>query len=232
MRRGEVDVVLVGADRVAANGDTANKVGTYPLAVLAARHGIPFFVCAPTSSIDLDDAGRRGDRDRGAPGRRGADDPRRRRSRRPGTDVRNPAFDVTPAELISGIVTEEGVVARAVRTGLAGAVARRRRAGRRRDRRSRRLRPRTRRRAADAAPDRRGRRLMASVAIDRPPDPRARDPGDHRPRPAPRSSSRRTACFAAYALCDLEDREFGRTRWGARVRRRPARRARPRVLRA
>ena len=53
MARGEVDVVLVGADRVAANGDTANKVGTYPLAVLAARHGIPFYVCAPTSSVDL-----------------------------------------------------------------------------------------------------------------------------------------------------------------------------------
>ena len=52
MSRGEVDVILVGADRVAANGDTANKVGTYPLAVLAARHGIPFYVCAPTSSID------------------------------------------------------------------------------------------------------------------------------------------------------------------------------------
>ena len=54
MARGEVDVVLVGADRVAANGDTANKVGTYTLAVLAARHGIPFYVCAPTSSVDLD----------------------------------------------------------------------------------------------------------------------------------------------------------------------------------
>ena len=53
MARGEVDVILVGADRVAANGDTANKVGTYTLAVLAARHGIPFYVCAPTSSVDL-----------------------------------------------------------------------------------------------------------------------------------------------------------------------------------
>ena len=74
MRRGEVDVVIVGADRVAANGDTANKVGTYPLAVLAARHGIPFFVCAPTSldrprrrrtatAIEIEErAGRRGAR--------------------------------------------------------------------------------------------------------------------------------------------------------------------------
>ena len=66
MARGEVDVVLVGADRVAANGDTANKVGTYPLAVLAARHGIPFYVCAPTSSVDLATADGVGDRDRGA----------------------------------------------------------------------------------------------------------------------------------------------------------------------
>ena len=54
MASGEVDVVLVGADRVAANGDTANKVGTYTLAVLAARHGIPFYVSAPTSSVDLE----------------------------------------------------------------------------------------------------------------------------------------------------------------------------------
>ena len=53
MARGEVDVIVVGADRIAANGDTANKVGTYTLAVLAARHGIPFYVCAPMSSVDL-----------------------------------------------------------------------------------------------------------------------------------------------------------------------------------
>ena len=66
MARGEVDVILVGADRVAANGDTANKVGTYTLAVLAARHGIPFYVCAPTSSVDLETPGRRGHPDRGA----------------------------------------------------------------------------------------------------------------------------------------------------------------------
>ena len=62
MSRGEVDVVLVGADRVAANGDTANKVGTYPLAVLAARHGIPFYVCAPTSLGRPRDGRRLGDR--------------------------------------------------------------------------------------------------------------------------------------------------------------------------
>ena len=66
MAAGEVDVVLVGADRIAANGDTANKVGTYTLAVLAARHGIPFYVCAPISSVDLETADGSGDPDRGA----------------------------------------------------------------------------------------------------------------------------------------------------------------------
>jgi methylthioribose-1-phosphate isomerase len=122
MARGEVDVVLVGADRVAANGDTANKVGTYPLAVLAARHGIPFYVCAPTSSIDLDAADgstipieeRRGEEVLEFRGVRIA--PR-------GTEVRNPAFDITPAELITGIVTEEGVVRAPFEAGLRDAVA-------------------------------------------------------------------------------------------------------------
>jgi methylthioribose-1-phosphate isomerase len=109
MSRGEVDVVLVGADRIAANGDTANKVGTYPLAVLAARHGIPFFVCAPTTSVDL-----------GTPDGSSIDIEERPADEvllirgvpiaPPGTAVRNPSFDVTPAELISGIVTEEGVL--------------------------------------------------------------------------------------------------------------------------
>lgn len=109
MARGEVDVVLVGADRVAANGDTANKVGTYTLAVLAARHGIPFYVCAPTSSVDLatpDGSGivieeRRAEEVLEVRGQRIAP---------AGTPVRNPAFDVTPAELITGFVTEEGVI--------------------------------------------------------------------------------------------------------------------------
>ena len=109
MSLGEVDVVLVGADRVAANGDTANKVGTYPLAVLAARHGIPFYVCAPTSSVDLATP----DGSAIAIEERNADEVLEFRGVRiapPGTDVRNPAFDVTPAELITGIVTEEGVL--------------------------------------------------------------------------------------------------------------------------
>jgi methylthioribose-1-phosphate isomerase len=109
MSLGEVDVVLVGADRVAANGDTANKVGTYPLAVLAARHGIPFYVCAPTSSVDLATP----DGSAIVIEERSPDEVLEFRGVRvapPGTDVRNPAFDVTPAELITGIVTEEGVL--------------------------------------------------------------------------------------------------------------------------
>ena len=123
MAAGEVDIVLVGADRVAANGDTANKVGTYTLAVLAARHGIPFYFCAPTSSFDL-----------GAPDgsaipieERKADEVLEVRGIRiapPGTEVRNPAFDVTPAGLITGIVTEDGVVRAPFETGLPDAVER------------------------------------------------------------------------------------------------------------
>jgi methylthioribose-1-phosphate isomerase len=122
MRGGEVDVVIVGADRVAANGDTANKVGTYPLAVLAARHGIPFLVCAPTSSIDLATP----DGDAIEIEERPADEVLRIRGQLiapAGTEVRNPSFDVTPAELISGIVTEEGVVPAPFTEGLAAAVA-------------------------------------------------------------------------------------------------------------
>ncbi|MBA3876399.1 MAG: S-methyl-5-thioribose-1-phosphate isomerase [Anaerolinea sp.] len=109
MAAGRVDAILVGADRVAANGDVANKVGTYPLAVLAARHGIPFYVCAPISSVDLDTADgaaipieeRAPDEVTQVRGRRIAPD---------GTAVWNPAFDVTPAQLITVIVTEEGVL--------------------------------------------------------------------------------------------------------------------------
>jgi methylthioribose-1-phosphate isomerase len=122
MRGGEVDVILVGADRVAANGDTANKVGTYPLAVLAARHGIPFYVCAPTSSIDLATA----TGDDIEIEERGADEVLFVRGvaiAPAGTNVRNPSFDVTPAELITGIVTEEGVVGAPFAAGLADAVA-------------------------------------------------------------------------------------------------------------
>ncbi len=96
---GEVDCVLVGADRIAANGDTANKIGTYPLSVLADRHAVPFTVVAPTSTVDLETP-------------TGAEIPIEERD--PGEvstrfAARNPAFDITPAELISAIVTEHGV---------------------------------------------------------------------------------------------------------------------------
>jgi methylthioribose-1-phosphate isomerase len=122
--RGEVDAILVGADRIVANGDTANKVGTYPLAVLAARHGIPFYVVAPISTIDLETPDGAAIPIEERPGTevvsfRGV------RIAPPETDVRNPAFDVTPAELITGIVTEEGVIAPPTAAGLADAVARR-----------------------------------------------------------------------------------------------------------
>ncbi|HEX5147468.1 MAG TPA: S-methyl-5-thioribose-1-phosphate isomerase [Candidatus Limnocylindrales bacterium] len=121
MARGEVDVILVGADRVAANGDTANKVGTYTLAVLAARHGIPFYVCAPTSSVDLATP----DGSTIVIEERKPEEVLEIRGVRiapPGTQVRNPAFDVTPAELITGIVTEEGVIRAPFEAGLRDAI--------------------------------------------------------------------------------------------------------------
>jgi methylthioribose-1-phosphate isomerase len=99
MAAGQVDCVVTGADRIAANGDTANKIGTYALAVLARHHGIPFYVVAPTSTVDPETAN-------------GAGIPIEERSPdevTPRFAARNPAFDVTPAELITAIVTEEGV---------------------------------------------------------------------------------------------------------------------------
>jgi methylthioribose-1-phosphate isomerase len=99
MVAGEVDAVLTGADRIAASGDTANKIGTYALAVLASHHSIPFYVVAPTSTIDPETP-------------TGAGIPIEQRAPAELTsrfDARNPAFDVTPAALISAIVTEEGV---------------------------------------------------------------------------------------------------------------------------
>jgi methylthioribose-1-phosphate isomerase len=109
MSRGEVDAVIVGADRVAANGDVANKIGTYMVAVLARRHGIPFYVACPLSTIDLQAADgaaipieeRAAGEVLGYGGSRWAPD---------GVQVRNPAFDVTPAELVSALITEAGVV--------------------------------------------------------------------------------------------------------------------------
>ncbi len=99
MAAGEVDIVITGADRIAANGDSANKIGTYGLAVLARHHGIPFLIVAPTSTIDP-----------GTPD--GAAIPIEERDGAEVTDrftARNPAFDVTPADLITAIVTEEGI---------------------------------------------------------------------------------------------------------------------------
>jgi methylthioribose-1-phosphate isomerase len=108
MQRGRVSCVVVGTDRTAANGDVANKIGTYTVAVLAHRHGVPFYVAAPTSSIDLACA-------------TGADIPIEERAAREvthvldrqiapsGVRVVNCAFDVTPAELVTAIITERGV---------------------------------------------------------------------------------------------------------------------------
>jgi methylthioribose-1-phosphate isomerase len=108
MARGEVDLVITGADRIAANGDAANKIGTYSLAVLARHHGLPFFVAAPFSTIDPSISSGASipieERD-GAEVRRLGDRPTAPEA----SPVFNPAFDVTPASLISAIVTERGV---------------------------------------------------------------------------------------------------------------------------
>ena len=118
---GVVDVVLVGADRIAANGDTANKVGTYPLAVLAARHGVPFYVVAPTATLD-------GEIPTGAGitiEMRGAAEVTSFGGRRiapVGAAAYNPSFDVTPAELITAIVTEAGVLRAPYEPAVAAAI--------------------------------------------------------------------------------------------------------------
>ncbi|HWP59867.1 MAG TPA: S-methyl-5-thioribose-1-phosphate isomerase [Candidatus Acidoferrales bacterium] len=110
LQKKKVDVVIVGCDRVAANGDVANKIGTYPLAVLARRHAVPFYVAAPTSSFDLNCGS-------------GAEIPIEERDPKEvsqflgkpvnpaGVRALNPAFDVTPAELVSAFITEKGVIA-------------------------------------------------------------------------------------------------------------------------
>ena len=109
MRQGKIDGVVVGADRIAANGDTANKVGTYGVAVAAKAHGIPFYVAAPVSTFDLSLAA-----GNAIPiEERGADeicDGFGKRTAPEGCKVYNPAFDVTPAELIAGIITERGII--------------------------------------------------------------------------------------------------------------------------
>ena len=122
MRQGKVQAVIVGADRIAANGDTANKIGTYSVACLAKTHGLPFYVAAPSNTFDLSLAsGEQIPIEERSPaeithgfGRQTVPD---------GVDVFNPAFDVTPAELITAIITERGVIqtvtAEAIRTLLA-----------------------------------------------------------------------------------------------------------------
>jgi len=109
MSRGDVDAVIVGADRVAANGDVANKIGTYMVAVLANRHGIPFYVAAPLSTIDmqLPSGGDIPIEERASAEVRGFGD---RQWAPAEVAVHNPAFDVTPAELITALITERGVV--------------------------------------------------------------------------------------------------------------------------
>jgi methylthioribose-1-phosphate isomerase len=103
LMQGRVDLVIVGADRIAANGDTANKIGTYLKALAAREHGVPFYVAAPVSTIDF-----------ACPD--GAAIPIEERAAdefgavAPGTPVVNPAFDVTPASLIAGIITERGLI--------------------------------------------------------------------------------------------------------------------------
>jgi methylthioribose-1-phosphate isomerase len=109
MSRGEIDAVIVGADRIAANGDVANKIGTYMIAVLARRHGIPFYVAAPLSTLDpsLDNGGAIVIEERGASEVRGHAGVEWAPA---GVAVRNPVFDVTPAELVTALITEKGVV--------------------------------------------------------------------------------------------------------------------------
>ena len=107
---GAVDAVIVGCDRVAANGDVANKVGTYGLALAAHAAGIPFVVAGPTSTIDPNTPDGARHHDRGARPRRGQSRWPGQRITLDGTRCRNPAFDVTPAALISALVTERGVI--------------------------------------------------------------------------------------------------------------------------
>jgi methylthioribose-1-phosphate isomerase len=121
MNRGKVDLVIVGADRVAANGDVANKIGTYSLAVLARENGIPFYVAAPVSTIDLALTS-------------GAEIPIEERSSREVTEMAgsriapegvtaaHPAFDVTPARLVTAIITDRGILRAPYEAALAAVV--------------------------------------------------------------------------------------------------------------
>ena len=232
MASGEVDVVIVGADRIAANGDTANKVGTYTLAVLAARHGIPFYVAAPISTVDLATPDGARHPDRGAQGERGPVRPRRahraarHRGAQPG--VRRDAGRAdhrasSPTRACSGRRTPRAWRRRS-RDASGGAP---RRPGSRPLAGARAAVPAapSRRRCADACHGQRS--SDGAVAIGRAAASPAR-------RPTARCSARSSAqdrLYAAYAICDLEEREFGADPLGRRLRRRRARRGRPRVHR-
>lgn len=116
MKAGHVNAVVVGADRIAANGDTANKIGTYSLALCALHHGIPFYVAAPITSIDLSLSS--GEQivieERSAKELLNAEGGLGKQVAASGIGVWNPAFDVTPASLISGIITEKGVISKVI----------------------------------------------------------------------------------------------------------------------
>lgn len=108
MSKGKISAIVVGADRIAANGDVANKIGTYSVAVLAKEHGIPFYVAAPLSTVDMETPD-------------GSKIPIEQRNQREvthiagkqmtpdGVGIENPAFDVTPAKYVTAIVTERGI---------------------------------------------------------------------------------------------------------------------------
>ncbi len=121
LRQGRVDAVITGADRIAANGDVANKIGTYPLAVLARRHEVPFYVAAPASTFDGATAAGEDieieQRDPAEVHRCGGE-----RLTPEGVDAFNPAFDVTPASLVTAIITEKGVLRPPYRETLAAAL--------------------------------------------------------------------------------------------------------------
>jgi methylthioribose-1-phosphate isomerase len=123
MRDGRVDLVVVGADRIAANGDTANKIGTYTVALVAREHGVPFYVAAPVSTIDLDTPDGRHipieERDA-----REVTHVKAVRLAPEGAKVFNPSFDVTPNHLIAGIITERGIARAPYSASLAAIVGR------------------------------------------------------------------------------------------------------------
>lgn len=119
LQAGKVDAVIVGADRIAANGDAANKIGTYPLAVLARHHHVPFYVAAPRSTIDADlPTGASIPIEERAPEE--VTDLGGRRMAAPGIRVFAPAFDVTPHELITAIITDAGVIKPPFAAGIKG----------------------------------------------------------------------------------------------------------------